>query len=86
MLDSTILLYAKPGNINGEVKTEAWWVLDMKNEIEIAFTNEEEFLDYLKEKKGINNPEMIEIDKVWNQFKKEHYLPWFPDDYCDKKE
>lgn len=75
-----IVAYAPNTWLDGEQVNEVWVVIIPEENIEKAFTNEEEFLTYLKHR-GIDQPNLIDANELYKELGNKGYLEWFPEKY-----
>jgi hypothetical protein len=78
--DKFIIIYALNAALGGERFNEVWFVIIPEENNEIGFTKEEEFLTYLEDK-GIANPNLTDVNKLYDEFVNKGYLEWFPEEY-----
>lgn len=75
-----IVAYAPNTWLDGERVNEVWVVIIPKENIEKAFTNEEEFLAYLDDK-GVDQPNLTDANELYKELGNKGYLEWFPEEY-----
>jgi hypothetical protein len=81
VMDGTIAVYSsKPDDnkiYNTETKKYKWFVIIPNENIEIGFTNEIDFLNYLKNY-GITGVKWQEPNRIWSKFDWTWCLEWIP--------
>lgn len=75
-----IVTYSPEGVLNGKRFDEVWFVIDPKANTEKGFTDYEEFLAYLAEK-GIDTPNLRNVNELYEELRQQGYLEWFPEEY-----
>ncbi len=75
-----IITYSPNDVLEGKRFDEVWFVAIPEENVEEGFTNEEEFLAYLKEK-GIDTPNLQSVNELYDEYRYKGYLEWFPDEY-----
>ncbi len=74
-----IVAYAPNTWLDGERVKEVWVVIIPEEDLEKAFTSEEEVLTYLKNR-GINQPNLIDANELYKEYGDRGYLKWFPEE------
>jgi hypothetical protein len=75
-----IATYCANCTLDGVQVDERWFIIIPEENIEIGFTKEEEFLTYLEDK-GIDNPNLTDVNELYDEFVDKGYLEWFPEEY-----
>ena len=71
--DNFIVLYTKGMNL-GSNKTQAWFLIDIKNKDEVAFTKHEEFQEFIHSKK-IGTIKLYDCKSIYSVFASKGSLP-----------
>ncbi len=75
-----VIIYAPNAALGGERFNEVWFIIIPEENTEIGFTKEEDFLTYLKDK-GIDNPNLTDVNELYEELVNKGYLEWFPKEY-----
>ena len=75
-----IVTYIPNGVLEGKRFDEVWRVIIPDENVEVGFSSEAEFLVYLKDR-GIDQPNLTSINKLYEELKEKGYLEWFPEAY-----
>lgn len=75
-----IVTYGADKLFSGTQADEVWFVIIPAENIEVGFTNEENFLTYLKDR-GIDEFNLRDIDGLYEELGNKGYLDWFPEVY-----
>lgn len=78
-----IVMYAPNSVLNGKRIDEVWFVIIPAEKITQGFATEAEFLSYLSER-GIPEPNMRDVNELYEELIYTGYLPWFPESYKTK--
>ena len=78
--DRFIITYAPNAALRGERFNEVWFVIVPEENIEKGFAKEEEFSAYLKDN-GIDNPNLTDANKLYEELVTNGYLEWFPEEF-----
>jgi len=75
-----IVTYSSNTTLEGKWVDELWFVIIPEESIEVGFTEEEKFLTYLKDN-GIDNPNLTDVNELYEELINKGYLEWFPEKY-----
>jgi len=73
-----IIAYAPDSVLNYERVEEVWFVIIPAENIEQGFATEAEFLAYLSYR-GVEQPELRDVEELYQELLKNGYLDWFPE-------
>jgi hypothetical protein len=73
-----IIVYSANTIFEGERVDELWFIIIPDQRIEKGFTEEEEFLTYLNGK-GIDDPNLRDVNELYTELINKGYLEWFPE-------
>jgi len=81
--------YGEWGNLftNGEWHMECWFIVDIENKIRDGYTDYKMFSDTLYSRYQITTDTLFwrTPESYYEEFKKEHFMPWFPDSICNNR-
>jgi uncharacterized membrane protein YukC len=82
VIDSKYIVAYAPNAVLGDKRFDkVWFVIIPDENIKEGFTNEEDFLTYLKGK-GINSPpNLTNVNELYQELRNKGYLEWFPEEY-----
>ena len=75
-----IIAYAPDSVLNYERVEEVWFVIIPAENFEQGFATEAEFLAYLSYR-GVEQPEIRDVEELFQELLKNGYLDWFPEEY-----
>ena len=75
-----IITYAPDALLGGEQFADVWFVIIPEENVEEGFSTEESFLAYLEDR-GIERPDLIDVNQLYQEFVDKGYLEWFPEEY-----
>jgi hypothetical protein len=75
-----IVTYSSNTSLAGELVDELWFIIIPEENIERGFTNEEDFLTYLKEN-NIDHPNLVDVNELYDELVSKGYLEWFPEEH-----
>jgi hypothetical protein len=78
-----IIAYAPDSVLNHERVEEVWFVIIPAENIEQGFATEAEFLAYLSYR-GVEQPELRDVEALYQELFENGYLDWFPEEYKTK--
>ena len=74
-------------SINGENHSESWFIIDMENKIKEGYPDYKSFSDtlYSQYQITVDTSSWREPKSYYEEFKKEHFMPWFPDSISNNR-
>jgi hypothetical protein len=75
-----IVTYVPNDVLEGERFDEVWVIIIPDENVEEGFSSEEEFVAYLKDR-GIDQPNLTSVNKLYEELKEKGSLEWFPEAY-----